>query len=211
MLFSEQLLNISRFGIWGIRWVSQTAFSGNQQQSLVSVLAMTKSFVQLAMFSLLIALASSAAAQATASTPEETPFLHGFDVSINGNAPVHFGLDTGAAIDFLITPEKAQQLGLPITGHRNIRTSDRQPLGSGDTVSIVKATTLKVAGRTFTPAEGDILKMSDRAAARFANGNDSACWPHAASSVRLSRRQNTSGCNRTHYPRGYASARPDRI
>ncbi len=122
---------------------------------------MTKSFVQLAMFSLLIALASSAAAQATASTPEETPFLHGFDVSINGNAPVHFGLDTGAAIDFLITPEKAQQLGLPITGHRNIRTSDRQPLGSGDTVSIVKATTLKVAGRTFTPAEGDILKMSD--------------------------------------------------
>jgi hypothetical protein len=57
---------------------------------------------------ILVAMAIRAGGQAT---PAGVPFLHGFDVSINGSEPLHFGLDTGAATDFFIVPANAQLLG----------------------------------------------------------------------------------------------------
>jgi hypothetical protein len=92
----------------------------------------------------------------------DTSFLHGLDVSINGSAPLHFGLDTGGAADFFIVPERARELGLPVTGHRIVHTSDRQPASSGLAADIVRATTLKVAGHIFAGPEGLVLLDSPR-------------------------------------------------
>ena len=104
------------------------------------------------------------------STPADTPFLQGLDVSINGSVPLHFGLDTGGAADFFIIPEKAQQLGLPVTGHRMIHTSDRQADGAGDWADIVRATTLGVAGHTFAEPEGVVLRNSRHGSRADADG-----------------------------------------
>lgn len=69
---------------------------------------------------------------------------------------MHFGQDTGLSSDFSITPEKAQQLGLPVTGHHIAHFSDKQE-GPGKDTDIVRATTLTVAGHTFTGPEGVTL------------------------------------------------------
>jgi len=92
----------------------------------------------------------------TTPAPGSTSFLHGIDVSINGSAPLHFGLDTGLSFDFSITPEKAKQLGLPVTGHHIAHFSDKQE-GPGKDTDIVRATTLTVAGHTFIGHTGVIL------------------------------------------------------
>jgi len=103
----------------------------------------------------LLASAGSAASQ-TSPAPVGISFLNGIDVSINGSAPLHFGQDTGLSSDFSITPEKAQQLGLPVTGHHIAHFSDKQE-GPGKDTDIVRATTLTVAGHTFTGPEGVTL------------------------------------------------------
>jgi predicted aspartyl protease len=103
----------------------------------------------------LMASVGSVAGQTTAA-PGSTSFLHGIDVSINGSAPLHFGLDTGLSFDFSITPEKAQQLGLPVTGHHIAHFSDKQE-GPGKATDIVRATKLTVAGHTVTGSEGVTL------------------------------------------------------
>jgi len=117
----------------------------------------------------LLGLAGNAPGQ-RGSVSADTPFLRGLDVSINGSAPLHFGLDTGGAADFFIAPEMARQLGLPVTGHRIVHTSDRQATSAGDAADIVRATTLKVAGHTFVEPEGVILPQSTPADARDHDG-----------------------------------------
>jgi predicted aspartyl protease len=97
---------------------------------------------------------------ASSSPPAGTAFLNGIDVRINGSEPLHFGFDTGAAVDFFITQEKAAQLELPVTGHRAIRTSDRRPSNKADEANIVRAERLQVAGHTFFSAEGVVAADS---------------------------------------------------
>jgi hypothetical protein len=101
---------------------------------------------------LLVAFAAGASGQGVARSID-VPFIHGLDVSINGGAPMHFGLDTGAATDFFITPESARRLGLPVTGHRLIHASDRKD-ATVESVDIVRAKTLTFAGHTFAEPEG---------------------------------------------------------
>jgi hypothetical protein len=108
----------------------------------------------------LMASVGSVAGQTTPA-PGGTSFLHGIDVSINGSAPLHFGLDTGLSFDFSITPENARQLGLPVTGHHIAHFSDKQE-GPGKFTDIVRATTLKVTGHTFTGPEGVTLADARR-------------------------------------------------
>jgi len=66
---------------------------------------------------------------------------------------MHFGLDTGLSVGFSVTPENALKLGLPVTEHHTIHSSDRQEV-PGMATDIVRATTLTVAGRTFRDSEG---------------------------------------------------------
>ena len=69
---------------------------------------------------------------------------------------MHFGLDTGLSASFSVTPENAQKLGLPVTGHYTIHTSDRQDVPGIET-QIVQAATITVAGHTFKNSEGVTL------------------------------------------------------
>ena len=92
----------------------------------------------------------------TAQTPSEDieiPFSQGFDVSFNGSAPIHFGMDTGGAWDFFLTTEQARQLALPVLGKHTGHTSDRKEVPGAET-EIVQAKTLQLAGRTFTNRTG---------------------------------------------------------
>lgn len=104
---------------------------------------------------LLLAVGASAAAQ-TKPPLSGVPFLHGINVSINGSAAMHFGLDTGLSVGFSVTPENARRLGLPITGHHTIHSSDRQDVPGMET-QIVEAATITVAGHTFKSSEGVTL------------------------------------------------------
>jgi hypothetical protein len=108
----------------------------------------------------LLALTRSVAGQTAPPLPG-IPFLHGIDVSINGSALMHFGLDTGLSVGFSINPENAQKLGLPVTDHHTIHTSDRQEV-PGKATDFVRAATLTVAGRTFTEPEGVTLQDTHR-------------------------------------------------
>jgi hypothetical protein len=69
---------------------------------------------------------------------------------------MHFGLDTGLSVGFSVTPENARKLGLPVTYHHTIHSSDRQEV-PGMATDIVQATTLTVAGHTFRGSEGVTL------------------------------------------------------
>lgn len=108
----------------------------------------------------LLALTGSGAGQ-TAPPLLGIPFLHGIDVSINGSAPMHFGLDTGLSVGFSITPENALKFGLPVTEHHTIHGSDRQEV-PGMATDIVRATTLTVASRTFRDSEGVTMPDAHR-------------------------------------------------
>lgn len=104
---------------------------------------------------LLLAVSVSAAAQAKPPL-SGVPFLRGINVSINGSAPMHFGLDTGLSVSFSVTPENASKLGLPVTAHRTIHTSGRQDV-PGMKTQIVQAATITVAGHAFKSSEGVTL------------------------------------------------------
>ena len=89
----------------------------------------------------------------TSSEDLELPFSQGFEVSINGSAPIKFGLDTGLAWDFALTSEQAHQLGLPVFSQNTVHTSDREEV-PGATSDVVQAKTLLLAGRTFINRRG---------------------------------------------------------
>jgi len=85
--------------------------------------------------------------------PVDIAFSEGLDVSINGGTPIHFGIDTGLAWDFILTSEQARQLGLPVVGQHAIHTSDRQTV-PGSNTDMIRAKTLTVGGHTFTDCAG---------------------------------------------------------
>jgi hypothetical protein len=97
----------------------------------------------------------------TPSEDLEISFNQGFDVAFNGSAPIHFGLDTGLAWDFLLSAEQAHQLALPVIGQHTVHTSDRKEV-PGSTSDIVQAKTLLLAGRTFTDRQGLAAPNSHR-------------------------------------------------
>lgn len=84
-------------------------------------------------------------------------FQNGVEVRIDGKAPLHFGLDTGAAPGFFITPEHAQELALPVTGRHTVHTSDKQSTSAAEPANIVRVNTLQVAGHTFYASQGVVL------------------------------------------------------
>ena len=78
---------------------------------------------------------------------QSVPFLKGVEVWINGQGPYLFGLDTGMGQAFILDPELAHQLSLPVTGHTQMHTGiehDDDP-----DVPIVHANRIQLAGRTF--------------------------------------------------------------
>lgn len=81
-------------------------------------------------------------------------FVNGVEVRVNGSASLHFGLDTGAAPAFFITPEHAQELALPVIGQRVIHTSDKQTTSASEAADVVHATTLQIDGYSFPEPEG---------------------------------------------------------
>jgi len=110
--------------------------------------------------SLLALLFSAKSAPQDRSALSSSAFQQGISVSIDGSAPLRFGLDTGGGDDFFITPEAARKLALPVIGHRIIHTSDRQSALVGDQADIVNVKTLSVAGHVFTGPEGVVLPDS---------------------------------------------------
>lgn len=84
-------------------------------------------------------------------------FLNGVEVRINGSKPLHFGLDTGAAPAFFITPERSTELALPVVGHRVIHTSDKQANSATDAADVVRSSDLNLAGHRFLNVEGVVL------------------------------------------------------
>ena len=74
---------------------------------------------------------------------------------------MHFGLDTGLSMGFSVTPENAQKLGLPVTYHHTIHSSDRHEV-PGMATNIVQAATLTVAGHTFSGSVGVTLPDEHR-------------------------------------------------
>ena len=97
---------------------------------------------------------ASASLISAQSAPSGTLFLHGFEVSINGSAPTHFGIDTGTAWDFIIDAAQSNRLALPIKGHHTYHTSDIHPETESAAADIVQAKTLTVAGHTFAAPVG---------------------------------------------------------
>jgi predicted aspartyl protease len=67
-------------------------------------------------------------------------------VMVNGRGPFRFVIDTGTGADALVTPQLAEQLGLPTVGH----TALSDPSGQGSKrVPTVLMDTLDVAGVSF--------------------------------------------------------------
>jgi len=113
---------------------------------------------------LVLSLLLSSTAFGVAQTPSEDleiPFSQGFDVAFNGSAPIHFGMDTGLAWDFLLSSEQAHQLALPVIGKHIMHTSDRKEV-PGSTSDIVQAKTMLLAGRAFTDRKGLAAPNSHR-------------------------------------------------
>ncbi|MGO8756685.1 MAG: hypothetical protein ACLQG3_01035 [Terracidiphilus sp.] len=111
---------------------------------------------------LFLFLASTASGMAQAPSEDlEIPFSQGFDVSFNGSAPIHFGIDTGLAWDFFLTSEQARQLALPVLGQHIVHTSDHKEV-PGSASDIAQAKTLLLAGRTFTDRKGLAAPNSHR-------------------------------------------------
>ena len=68
-------------------------------------------------------------------------------VTINGKGPFRFVIDTGTGGDALVTPELAQQLGLPAVGQAVLSDPSGQ---GGRKVPIVEIDNLELAGVEFT-------------------------------------------------------------
>jgi hypothetical protein len=80
------------------------------------------------------------------------PFKHGIEVKINGQGPFQFGLDTGSSLAFVISPELAQQLDLPVTGNTHIhggREHTSDPL-----VDVLRIDSLQLSGHLFQHVVG---------------------------------------------------------
>jgi predicted aspartyl protease len=101
-------------------------------------------------------ISNAGAAQALPPKSTTIHFLKGIEVRINHGEPMLFGLDTGGAVDFFITPKRADSLGLPVIGQHSIRTSDKAQ-EAGAAAKMVRANTLTVAGHSFTMPEGLVL------------------------------------------------------
>jgi hypothetical protein len=80
------------------------------------------------------------------------PFLEGFKVRINRQGPYLFGLDTGMGQAFILDPELARQLALPVTGHTRMHTGIEHT--DDPDVPIIHANRIQLAGRTIRNAIG---------------------------------------------------------
>jgi hypothetical protein len=83
---------------------------------------------------------------------QDVPFKNGVEVKINGQGPFRFGLDTGSSVSFIISPDLAHQLSLPVTSHTHMHTrgeSDSDPL-----VDVLRIDALQLAGHSFQHAIG---------------------------------------------------------
>ena len=80
------------------------------------------------------------------------PFKGGVEVSINGQGPYRFGLDTGSSPAFLIDPQLAHQLNLPVTSQTHMH--DFGGRESGPPVDVLRIDTMQLAGYPFHHAIG---------------------------------------------------------
>jgi hypothetical protein len=83
---------------------------------------------------------------------QEVPFKNGVEVKINGQGPFRFGLDTGSSVSFILSPELAHQLSLPVTSHTHMHSQgDRD---SDPPVDVLRIDSLQLAGHSFQHAIG---------------------------------------------------------
>lgn len=86
------------------------------------------------------------------------PFLNGVEVTLNGHGPYRFGLDTGSGSAFILNPELARELNLPVTGHTRMRAARKYK--SDPEVEIVHVNEMIVAGHVVRDAIGMPIKNS---------------------------------------------------
>jgi hypothetical protein len=86
------------------------------------------------------------------------PFLNGIEVTLNGHGPYLFGLDTGSGSAFILKPELALELALPVTGHTRMRAARKYK--SDPDVEIVHVNEMSVAGHVVRDAIGMPIKNS---------------------------------------------------
>jgi predicted aspartyl protease len=79
-------------------------------------------------------------------------------VLVNGQGPFRFVIDTGTGGEAFVTPQLADQLGLPQSGQ--IRLSDPSGKG-GQRVPIVLIQSLQIAGIEFTGVKAAVHSLSD--------------------------------------------------
>ena len=80
------------------------------------------------------------------------PFLNGVEVTLNGHGPYRFGLDTGSGSAFILKPELARELALPVTGHTGMHAGRKHK--SDPEVEIVHVNEMTVAGHMVRDAIG---------------------------------------------------------
>jgi acetyl esterase/lipase len=97
-------------------------------------------------------LTQAPAATVKAGDSPGVPFKDGVEVSINGQGPYRFGLDTGSTPAFLIEPQLARQLNLPVTSQTHMHTSGNSL--SDPPVDVMRIDTLQLAGHLFHHAIG---------------------------------------------------------
>ena len=84
------------------------------------------------------------------------PFLNGVEVMLNGHGPYRFGLDTGSGSAFILKPELAQELALPVTGHTKMSAGRKYK--SDPEVEIVHVDEMTVAGHMVRDSIGMPIK-----------------------------------------------------
>jgi len=80
------------------------------------------------------------------------PFKEGVEISINGQGPYRFGLDTGSTPAFLIDSQLAHRLELPVTSQTHIHGSSDQ--ANDPLADVLRIDTLQLAGHPFHHAIG---------------------------------------------------------
>jgi hypothetical protein len=99
----------------------------------------------------LVCLTAPFSVSPTAGCAQGVPFKNGVEVTINGQGPFAFGLDTGAALAFWINPELAQQLNLPVTSHARAQASSDADVR---VVDVLRIDDLELAGHSFRHVVG---------------------------------------------------------
>jgi hypothetical protein len=130
-----------------------------EDQNILGIFRRFLSSVLPVLLACLIALACAATLSADdVDKVHSVPFLNGVEVLLNAHGPYRFGLDTGSGSAFIISPELAQELRLPVTGHTKMRAARK--FKSDPDVQIVHVNEMTLAGHMVRDAIGMPIENS---------------------------------------------------